>query len=481
MKTKTAKTLQNLRIFSQWVFTLLFLCLFLLPFLSSSAKGPATQYFFYSDPLLFINGLILTKTISILFLLSIIPLVLTLFLGKFFCGWICPMGAMQQMVSWIAGSSKAWKEGPDKHLLRFKYLVLAFIIVTAILGSSFATWADPFSLLTRSLAAFLPKNPEGRLAVLPLLPAAIFILILMMNIYRSRFFCNVICPLGALYGLVSRFGIFRIRTGTACNECHSCSSHCPYGGDAGKYFMKSECISCFNCAADCPSETVEISIGKKGKKPSANIDPGRRSFFGTVALGVAAAYLPKISYSSGKGLKVSFLRPPGSLKEKSFLDRCQRCGQCIQACPTGFIRPAVSEAGIAGVWTPVVNAKYGDCEFTCNACTQVCPSGAIQKISLEKKQVFKIGTAIVDKDICYTHADGFNCSVCRDACPLPQKAILFRETETWNYQGRKVRVKQIYVDPDICTGCGICENVCVRPDEPGIFITAGDEYRSLIN
>ncbi|MEI6051016.1 MAG: 4Fe-4S dicluster domain-containing protein, partial [Bacteroidota bacterium] len=162
--------------------------------------------------------------------------------------------------------------------------------------------------------------------------------------------------------------------------------------------------------------------------------------------------------------------------EHTFLDYCQRCSQCVQACPTGFIQPAISQAGIAGVWTPVVNAQSGYCEWSCNKCTQVCPSGAIEKLTLKRKQEFKIGIAVIDKDRCYTYADGYNCSVCHDGCPIPQKAIRYRETETWNYQGRKVNVKQIYVDPDRCTGCGICENVCPRTDAPGIFITAQDEY-----
>ena len=243
--------------------------------------------------------------------------------------------------------------------------------------------------------------------------------------------------------------------------------------------MKSECITCFNCLADCPSEAAEVKFGGTAKEVLATVNPGRRNFFGTLALGLAAAYLPRTAYSAKQGERTSFLRPPGSIAERAFLEHCQRCGLCIQLCPTGFIKPALSEAGIEGVWTPVASAGNGYCEWNCNKCTQVCPSGSIEKLDLKKKQAFRIGTAVIDKDLCYTYADGFNCTVCQEQCPVPQKAILFRDAETWNYQGRKVRVRQVYIDPDRCTGCGICQHVCPRTDSPGIYITSGDEFRRL--
>jgi len=481
MKKQNAKTIQTLRIVSQWIFTLLFLYLFLLPLFQVNVQGPSAAYFFYFDPLLMINGLILTKTIAYLFLLSLIPLLLSLVVGKFFCGWICPMGAIQQFSSWIFRTSLRKKNGYSINLLKIKYLFLVFVIVSAVFGANYLTWFDPFSLITRSLASFMPKTLNGYLPTHSLLTVAVFILILILNAYHTRFFCNIICPLGAVYGIVSRFGLFRLQSTEACNDCHKCSTHCSYGGNAGEKFIKSECIVCFNCVVDCPSEAVDVRFGNPAKAPLVVVNPGRRNFFGTIALGVTAAFLSKLDYSSKPGVRHSFIRPPGALNENTFLDYCQRCSQCVQACPTGFIQPAISQAGIVGVWTPVVSAQSGYCEWSCNKCTQVCPSGAIEKLTLKRKQEFKIGIAVIDKDRCYTYADGYNCSVCHDGCPIPQKAIRYRETETWNFQGRKVNVKQIYVDPDRCTGCGICENLCPRTDAPGIFITAQDEYRAMIN
>lgn len=152
----------------------------------------------------------------------------------------------------------------------------------------------------------------------------------------------------------------------------------------------------------------------------------------------------------------------------------------MQICPTNFIQPALFQAGMDGLWTPILNARTGYCEFSCNKCTQVCPTKAIQPLTVEEKKKFKMGTAVVDRSRCYTYADGYNCAVCEEHCPVPDKAIRFREVPTWNFEGKLVNVKQIYVVPDLCTGCGICENVCPRTDAPGIVMSAEEEQRESI-
>ena len=97
--------------------------------------------------------------------------------------------------------------------------------------------------------------------------------------------------------------------------------------------------------------------------------------------------------------------------------------------------------------------------------------------TLEQKQRCKVGTAVVDRSRCYTWSDGFNCTVCADRCPVPGHAIRFREAQVVDYRGKRVTVRQIYVVPEPCTGCGICEHVCPRRHAPGIFVIPEDEAR----
>ena len=508
MKNSTGKIFHRSRIAVQIFFVLLFFFLFF--YTDSSATA-----FFYFDPLLTILNIIATGTIITIFLLSLATLFLTIIFGRSFCGWICPLGSINHFFSWMFSKLKKKSEPLDKRYLKVKYLILTGIIVSAIWGTHLGGWLDPFSLLTRSTAAlsspanyllnqsvkagaegegviskglkpvydFTKKNilldnphASSQSIIIP----GLFILLIVMNYFRRRFFCNTLCPLGALLGLFSRIGFFRIQATENCSSCAACSGNCTYNGNPDGGYMKSECLVCFNCTGDCPSEAIKLKLELPVKENRIKIDLGKRKLIGATVTGLIIAALPKTSIEAKSKAKHPFTRPPGSVGEKEFLEKCARCGNCVQSCPTGFIQPAFNETGIEGLWTPVLNAQAGSCTFNCNKCTLVCSTKAIRELTLKQKQIFKVGTAVVDKNRCYTYASGFNCSVCFDKCPTPEKAIRFHETEVWGFQGRNSVVKQIYVVPDLCIGCGICENVCPRKDAPGIINTSEDEVRESV-
>jgi polyferredoxin len=514
MKANTGKTIQRVRIFVQIFFTFLFFFLLLKSGQARTETFTFTDYFFYFDPLILILNFLATGKVLAIFLLSLIPLFLTLIFGRFFCGWVCPFGAINQFFSWLFRKSKKEKREADKRLLKLKYLILIAVIVSAIMGAHLGGWLDPFSILTRSTAiavnpavnhtihqslktgatgeslpgkALAPVYKLAKKSVLTnkqrvysqtVLVGLILVFLLMMNLYKRRFFCNYLCPLGALYGIVARFSIFNLKTNKECISCNACAKNCTYNGSPYKDYMKSECMTCFNCVPPCPKDAIDVSFGAPKKENRTTIDLGRRKIIGSTASGLVAAALPK-TFIHSKSKIHRFTRPPGSIKEKEFLSKCIRCGQCMQVCPTNFIQPALLEAGVEGIWTPILNPQTGYCEYECNKCTQVCPTKAIEALTIKEKKEFKIGTAVIDRNRCYTYADGYNCAVCEEHCPIPEKAIRFREVDTWNLEGKLVKVKQIYVVPDLCIGCGICENVCPRGDSPGILNSAEEESREF--
>ena len=511
MDLKTSKRLQRLRIFSQLLFTWLFFFLLLRSGGAAPEHLPYTGFFFYIDPLfLWVN--LLSGPFLRPFLLALVPLLLTLAFGRFFCGWVCPFGALHQFFTWLGSRRAHRKVAVERNSLRLKYALLVVLLVAALFASQLLGWLDPFSLLTRSASTVVlpgtnfllqhalqpgaqnqglwgklgkPAYDFSRRFVLTVqqrtfLQASgiglIFFGLLLLNVRRRRFFCNTLCPLGALYGLLAKYSSLRLSVNENCRECNACANHCTYYGSPFKDYLKSECVLCLNCLVDCPAAAIDMrwQLPVAGRRPA--LDIGRRRVLAAAGCGLVVAALPQIAVAK-KARTHSYLRPPGAIAEKEFLKKCVRCGACMQACPTNAVQPAVLQAGLEGLWTPLLVPASGYCEYECNRCTQVCPTHALAPLELEEKKQFKIGTAVIDRNTCYTYADGYNCAVCEEHCPVPEKAIRFREVEVHGFRGRPKKVKQIYVVPDLCIGCGICESVCPRTDAPAIRVGAEEEQR----
>jgi len=163
--------------------------------------------------------------------------------------------------------------------------------------------------------------------------------------------------------------------------------------------------------------------------------------------------------ATGRGAAASFLRPPASLREGDFIDRCIRCGNCMKVCITNGLQPAMLEAGAEGLWTPVLVPEIGYCEYRCTLCGNTCPTGAIVPVTLEEKAKVRLGVAEIDHSICLPWAENSQCIVCQEHCPIPEKAI---KVEAVVINGRELLRPSI--DEGLCVGCGICQNKCpVRP------------------
>jgi formate hydrogenlyase subunit 6/NADH:ubiquinone oxidoreductase subunit I len=149
----------------------------------------------------------------------------------------------------------------------------------------------------------------------------------------------------------------------------------------------------------------------------------------------------------------------------------------MKICIGNALHPTFLESGFEGMFSPVLKARIGYCEFNCTLCGQVCPTGAIRELVLEEKHTLKIGHAWFDKNRCLPHAKGISCIVCEEHCPTPEKAIRFRETEFLNDTGKKVVIRQPYIVDSLCIGCGICENKCPLPGRAAVYITSAGEVR----
>ncbi len=166
---------------------------------------------------------------------------------------------------------------------------------------------------------------------------------------------------------------------------------------------------------------------------------GRREVIGGCA-GAAGLFLLGALATSQKPAEGTLVRPPGSRGEKEFLALCLRCDRCRSACHTGVIGVAGLSDGVIEMRTPVMNFRRGFCDF-CRRCAQVCPTGAIEDFDPEAE---KVGLAEITQYCIALRTAA--CTKCHDECPYDAISL--------DNENRPM------IDPEICNGCGKCEEVC---------------------
>jgi ferredoxin len=132
----------------------------------------------------------------------------------------------------------------------------------------------------------------------------------------------------------------------------------------------------------------------------------------------------------------------------------------VKVCPTGALAPSLFEAGLEGLWTPLLVARMGYCDFSCHACGQICPTGAIPPLTLAEKRQRVIGTAYIDQNRCFPWASFRPCIVCNEVCPIFENAIALEEVDMIAPDGQRVHLQRPRVRQELCIGCGLCEYKC---------------------
>jgi len=499
------------KITSARISQLLFLAIFLVMFLMTEYRGSdritvAVNAFFRANPLTAASTLLAAKGWIPLLLPGVLVLLLSAFLGRFFCGWLCPLGTFLDLVTgrirktvpvaWLRGSVKYW--------------LLLPLLVASLFNVNLAGLLDPIAILVRALTFFVHPlageaarsgwvglyrllgdrrdylEPGYRLLkeyVLPFretlyplafLSALLFALIIFLERFESRNWCRNLCPLGTLLGLVGRLSPFSRVPARLCADCGACARLCPTSFDR-EILQKEECILCMECQLRCPHGRVEFRLKGFGAAAGGPVME-RRVFIGSLVGGV---FLARLFRFRDPRAEAHLLRPPGVRKEDVFLEKCVRCGECMKVCLRSALYPALGQAGVEGLYTPLLIPRLGYCEYNCTLCGQVCPTGAIPDLEPAEKKRQVIGKAVFDKNICIPFARRTDCIVCEEHCPIPQKAIRSETVTERDFAGRAVTVRKPYVVEEICNGCGICENVCPLEGKAGIEVFSVKERKPI--
>ena len=500
------------------------------------------EAFLLADPFVAAMTLLSTHTVYRGLAWSVGLLVVTLVFGRVFCGWICPFGTLHHFFGWIFPSrylrgNKRVESNKTATRQQVKYYLLYAFLAASVAGSAIGGLFDPICVAVRAIGlGVIPalqyitgvaSFAAGQVNARPVQGATdaaqdflaqtvwqskqfyfhqtwfigiLLVAILFMNRVIPRFWCRVLCPLGAFLGVFARFALFGMEKDHAkCTDCNLCLVHCQ-GADSpqgGVKWRQDECHMCLNCENACPEDVIKFRFLPSRKSAITKPDTGRRTAIASAAAGAVIIPAMRIADVIDANYDHRVIRPPGSVEEREFLERCIRCAECMKVCPNNALHPAFFEAGVEGIWTPILIPRIGYCEHSCVLCGQVCPTGAIQKITEDQKlglgqKPISIGTAFYDQGRCLPWAMATPCIVCEEFCPTSPKAIWVEEVDIpkrlpmAGEDGKEpemttVHVQRPHVDPSLCIGCGACEKVCPVQDKPAVYVTNVGETRSKTN
>jgi len=199
-----------------------------------------------------------------------ITLIISVIFRRSFCGLICPFGALQEFFGIIR--KKIFHKRLimplviDKPLRYLKYIILVVTIYFA--WKTAGLWMDPYdpwAAYGHIPAGFASLTTEYLIGTITL------VIILVGSMFYDRFFCKYLCPMGAIYSIISKISPSKIvRNKDICINCNLCSKSCPMNIDVANVdkVTSTECIGCQICVISCPLKgALKYKIGKKTLKP----------------------------------------------------------------------------------------------------------------------------------------------------------------------------------------------------------------------
>jgi ferredoxin len=438
----------------------------------------------------------------------IVIVILTVFFGRVYCSTVCPLGTLQDVISFVV------RKKLKRHNFQFsephdvlRYSILTLTILLVIAGSRFLlNLLDPFSSFGRIFSnlfrpiVLIVNNGAAivlerlgvhtfylvRWTVIAPVSAGISMVMLVLIAWfaatRGRLYCNTVCPVGALLGLLSKISFLQITINPGvCKGCNLCEGVCKAGCiDRRKKTVDiSRCVDCYNCFTVCPREGLRFENRWRRRDSASQPDQGRRDFIvnsGIYLLGIAGIdeQTKKIIVSKPTTIPVrvtSPISPPGSRSIAHFTDTCTACHLCVSACPSRVLVPSFLEFGFLGMMQPRMNFHAGHCNYDCTICMNVCPSGAILPLTLEKKKLTQLGVAKFIKENCVVYTNNTDCGACSEHCPT--KAVDMVPYP--NPVNKRLVIPE--VKPEYCIGCGGCEHACPTKPYKAIYVDGNPVHK----
>ncbi|MDR1479822.1 MAG: 4Fe-4S binding protein [Planctomycetaceae bacterium] len=452
---------------------------------------------------------------------------LTLLLGRVYCSVICPLGVFQDIA---ARATSLRRKGKRQKRFAFspaitwlRYGVLAVFAVLFVLGiNSVFALLEPYSIYGRIasnlFAPFyqLANNLLGHLAIqfgsyafspveiwlksgIGLAIAAVFFVLVGVLAWRNgRIYCNSVCPVGTVLGVLARFSLFKPIINTAkCNRCGLCAGNCKSSciNPQTQTIDYSRCVTCMNCVGQCRQNALVYTRALFRSPTIAATNPtastnstnsnssngsARRNFLSLAVLfSIVSVLRSKFLFADGglaelagkqKPDRATSLVPAGSQGLRNFAEHCTACQLCISVCPNQVLRPSHD---LSKFLQPEISFERGYCRPECVRCSEICPTAAIQRITTAEKTAVQIGHAVWIKDYCVVTRDAVTCKNCERHCPTG--AIQLLPQDSADPQSLKIPA----IDAERCIGCGACEHLCPARPRSAIYIEGHERHRMI--
>lgn len=472
---------------------------------------------------------------------------LTLLFGRVYCSVICPLGVMQDVFAAAGRRAKRNRYTSSPAITWLRYIMLGAMIASLVAGSGLmlhraALLIEPYSAYGRIAAnLFAPLWQAGNnvLAYLAeradsyafytvdvwvkslssLVTAAVTFVVIGFLAWRNgRTWCNTVCPVGTVLGVLSRWSLFRPVIDTSkCNGCGLCERNCKASCIDSKAHAidYSRCVVCMDCLEKCRRGAVvfeprhvtkaieraekisaeraaaeqvaaeintEINTEKNSSDGSAaqpsSGGMSRRTFL-TVSAAVAATAAVRAQEKTVDGglavieqkkipCRATPLVPAGSRSLRHFAAHCTACQLCVSVCPNGVLRPS---SRMESLLQPEMSYERGYCRPECTKCSEVCPAGAITPVDRAEKSSTQIGHAVWIADNCLPLRSGVQCGNCARHCPAG--AITMVHADAQDPLSPKIPA----VNVERCIGCGACENLCPSRPLSAIYVEGHENHR----
>lgn len=455
--------------------------------------GLAARYLFWMAQVQFLPavlGLVVSFSLTLLLIVLAVVGVTKLF-GRIYCSTICPLGIMQDVFTWIGGQKwlkKLWRHlghsrwHYEKEHHRLRHGILIVFLVLLLVAHPIAALIEPYSLFGRIVTSLsFPNNEALFLLISSLL---FFVGISVWAFIDGRAWCNTVCPVGSILGLLSKRSVFGVRIDAEkCTGCRACERKCKAKCiDIEHHTVdRTRCVDCFDCLDKCKfgalhfSRNGKVQEVQKVQGTTVQVDSNRRRFMGMVGV-LAATGLAEAAPKTDGGLAIIEdkivperkvpLRPAGSMSLRRFTQLCTSCQLCVTACPEHVLRPS---SDLKTLLQPEMQFDQGYCLPGCTRCSTVCPTDAIMPITKEEKTAYQIGHAVWIRENCVVETDGVSCGNCARHCPTG--AILMVD----NGHGGQIPT----VDSEKCIGCGHCEYVCPSRPFSAIYVEGHEQHRRI--